>query len=243
MAGRERRADARGRTRQERGRTGQEGGGAGEEGRRRGAVRGDARRPRGPAAHHGAPVPRVRGAPARARPRGAGPPRRARQGPRLHHQGRQGAVAHGPAPRAGPHHVLRLRGGRGAHHAAQPRLPRVHRRAQELPDARRGPRRARGLVLRDAAGDVHRRARGRRRRGRRRAPLHQQHQRRAGLRLRERRAHPAHHAHRVRRRRRRAVDDRGARPQASRRRARPRSTRTRWPGRPSSTRPTGCCTR
>ena len=55
-----------------------------------------------------------------------------------------------------------------APHEAGPRLPRVHRRAQELPDARRGPRRARRVVLRDAADDAHRRPRVRRRRGRRR---------------------------------------------------------------------------
>ena len=73
--------------------------------------------------------------------------------------------------------------------------------------------------------------------------LLQHDQRRAGLRLRQGRQDRPHDADRPRRRRRAAVDDRGARARSSRRRARPRSRRTaRTPSR-SSIRPTACSIR
>ena len=75
-----------------------------------------------------------------------------------------------------------------------------------------GPDELGRVVLRDAADDAHRRPRVRRRHGRRRRALHQQHQRRARLRLREGREDPPHHPHRVRRRRCRAVDHHGPGP-------------------------------
>ena len=175
------------------------------------------------AARHGAPVPRVRGAPPRARPRGADPPRRPSD------RGRAYVIQGGKVrSRAGLHPApdltmtLRLSRGRRPRHAPGRDYLEFIDALKNFQMRVEGPddlavwfsetlqmMLTAGLEFGVDMGDGVRRFTSNTNGG----PVF--------VYVRGR-AHPAHHADRVRRGRRRAVDDRGARAHGSRRRARRR---------------------